>query len=187
MILSTVFSALALMGSAFQPIPAGPDDGPEAVAAQYFAPPTSTEVERVTSTARLERAGPITLARSIGKVEDALAECRALRQQMETLIGDNYGSYSVHPDWVEGYKNCLETRFAEIKEIKTAIERREKALLSGQDADAAVRAADAMARLTLYQLDVRKAIEAEVSEQKNFVKYYNTGNRAEKETGSGTQ
>ncbi|RFB03962.1 hypothetical protein [Parvularcula marina] len=177
MLQSLTISAFALVSAALQPVPAGPDDGPEAIAAQYFAPPSSTKVDRVVTTERLERAGPITLARSIGKVEEALTQCQALRLQMEALIGDNYGSYSVHPGWVDGYKDCLETRFDEIQQVKVAIDRRQQALLSGQNADSAVRAADAMARLSVYQLDVRKAVEAEVSEQKKFIAYYNTGNK----------
>ncbi|MEM9235063.1 MAG: hypothetical protein AAGA69_12595, partial [Pseudomonadota bacterium] len=166
MLLSLTLSALSAMAMTAQPLPAGPDEGPEAIAAQYFAPPNSKEAQRVVSDRTLERAGPITLARSIGRVEEALAQCKAMRFQMEALIGDNYGSYSVHPDWLDGYQSCLEVRFEEIGDIKDAIDRRQQALLSGQDAENAVRAADAMARLSVYQLDVRKEIEAEVSAQK---------------------
>lgn len=118
---------ISLAIATVQPVPAGTDEGPESIAALYFAPLESTEAPRVVKSSRLERSGPITLAQSIGKVEEALANCKALRLQMETLIGDDYGSYSVHPDWVEGYKSCLTVRYAEIQEIGDAIDRRQKA------------------------------------------------------------
>ena len=100
-----------------------------------------------------------------------------MRLEMEALIGERHGSYSVHPDWVAGYQSCLQTRFAEINAIGKAIKTREQALLSGLDAETAVRTADAMARLTVYQMDVKHAVVKEVDNQKTFVKFYNYGNK----------
>ena len=177
MIVSSLLAAAAALTLSSQPMPANPDDGPESRAAHYFAPPDSTEAQNVVDTSRLGYAGPITLARSIGLVEDGLGQCVTMRKQMEELIGDTYGSYSVHPDWVDSYQSCLQTRHQEIKEIGTAISKRQKDLMDGKDAEAALRMSDAMARLTVYRGEVKRAIEAEGKRQKDFVAYYNTGNK----------
>lgn len=177
MIISSLLAAVAALTLSNQPVPASADDGPESRAAHYFAPPDSTEAEHVLDTSRLDYAGPITLARAIGLVEEGLGQCVTMRKQMESLIGDTYGSYSVHPDWVDGYQSCLRARHQEIKEIGNAITKRQKDLMDGKDADAALRMSDAMARLTVYRGEVKRAIEAEGKRQKDFVAYYNTGNK----------
>lgn len=172
----TAIAGLAMISAAIaEPTPAPTDDGREAVAAHYFAPPDTTAVQSVLDDQALRDAGIVSLARAIGSVEDALASCKTIRYQMTSLIGDNYGSYSVHPDWVEAYRNCLTTRFDETGRLKTAIDARRQALMGSNDGEAALRAADVMARLSVYQIKTRKAVEAEVAAQKAFVAYYNTG------------
>ena len=177
MTISVILAAALSAGMAVQPVPAGPDAGPEAISAHYYGPPTTTEAPRVVAKSLLAKAGPIGLARSIGKVDEALAQCKSMRLQMEALIGDVHGSYTVHPDWVAGYQSCLEVRFDEIKDVREAIDARQQNLLNGEDGEAAMRAADAVARLMVYQIDVRKAVEAELQEQKAFVEFYNFGHK----------
>lgn len=171
-----ITATLLLMASMdIAPAPAAPEEGPESVAAHYFAPPTQTDAVALISEPELAAAGPISLSFEMREVEQGLKACTAMRTQMETLLGDKHGSYSVHPDWVEGYQNCLLTRYDEILTLGDTLMTRETELISGQTAEDAVRTADAMAHLKVYQLKIKRAVFKEVKNQKDFVVFYNTG------------
>lgn len=173
-----ILATAALALSSVTP-PSGEPAGPEEIAARYFAPPPSLVTQTVFDDSDVAGAGALTLASTLGEVEEALALCKRMRYQMEALIGDTYGSYTVHPGWLKAYQECILTRDAEVKRLGAAIDARERALLDGADAESAQRAADVMARLAIYHLQVKTSVREEVRAQKDFVRYYNTGNRSE--------
>jgi hypothetical protein len=156
--------------------------GPEEVAAEYFAPPETTDVPRVVTAEGLRGAGAIALATRLGEVQAALAGCKRLRFEMEALIGDTYGSYSVNPGWLNRYQNCLVARNQEQRLIGTAIDERRRQVLEANEGTAALRASDVMARLSVYQIEVKDAVQKEFAAQKEFVRYYNTGQRENADT-----
>ncbi|ADM09837.1 hypothetical protein PB2503_08919 [Parvularcula bermudensis HTCC2503] len=161
-----------------QPTAPGIDNGPEEIAGTYFGPPETVEAASVINDAEAEELGPIALAERIGEVDTQLASCQTLRLQMTALIGDTYGSYSVHPDWVRAYKNCIVARWDEIQLLGRVIEAKEQALMSGKDAQSAVRVADAFARLETYRTQVENEIEKESQKQTALIAYYNSGDRS---------
>ena len=158
--------------------------GMEEAAALYFAPPPTEAAEAAIDTDRLSDAGTVQLAIALGQVEDGLAACQELRRQMQALIGDDYGSYSVNPGWLRRYQACVVTRAQEARAVGQAIRARQTELISrigaaeAEDDEAAqdaMRAADLMARLSARQSDVKIAVAREGRRQRAFVRYYNTG------------
>ena len=157
-----------------------PGGGMEEAAALYFAPPPTEEAKPAIDQARLVDAGTVRLAIMLGQVEDALGACQALRRDMQDLIGDTYGSYSVNPGWLRRYQACVLARSDEVRAIGRAVNARRTELISrvgsGEDeAGDAMRAADLMARLAARQSDVKIAVAREGRRQRAFVGYYNTG------------
>ena len=158
--------------------------GMEEAAALYFAPPPTEEAEAAIDTARLPEAGTVQLAIALGQIEEGLAACQDLRRQMQSLIGDTYGSYSVNPGWLRRYQACVVARAEEVRAAGAAIRARQTDLISrigseeAEDVDAAedaMRAADLMARLAARQSDVKIEVSREGRRQRAFVGYYNTG------------
>lgn len=174
--MDTALVMIATLSLMAPPAPAGDDQGPESIAATYFAPPDAVAFTPTIDEAQLSSGGVVAVARAIGAAEQALAQCQSYRFQMEALIGDTFGSYTVHPDWMTLYQNCLLTRHEEVTTLKRVIAAQEAKLLSGENAANAVAGADTVARLSVYRLSVEKAVVKEVAAQKAFVKYYNTGN-----------
>ena len=163
-----------------------PEGGLEEAAALYFAPPPDEEPMPAIDLDEARNAGAVALAIALGRVEEGIAACRDLRDEMQQLIGDSYGSYSVNPGWLRTYQNCLLRRGEEADAIDTAIEARQRELIARtaaggeaaeEDSDAALRAADLMARLSARQSTVRRALRREGRMQQAFVRYYNTGKR----------
>lgn len=159
--------------------------GLEEASALYFAPPPTEQAEPVLATDRLLDAGTVQLAIALGQVEEGLTACQALRREMQALIGDTYGSYSVNPGWLRRYQSCVVTRAEEVRAVGKAINARQTELISRIGASEAVdapegggdamRAADLMARLSARQSAVKLAITREGRRQRAFVRYYNTG------------
>ena len=164
-----------------------PDGGLEEISAVYFAEPPQEEAAEAVSAETLDGAGAVALAISLGRVEEALEECRGLRRDMQRLIGDTYGSYSVNPGWLKRYQSCVLARSEETRAIGTAIRLRQRELIAAntdadegtEEAEAALRAADLMARLSARQSAVKLAIRREARKQKALVQYYNTGEMPE--------
>ena len=158
--------------------------GMEEAAALYFAPPPTEAAEAAIDVDRLSDAGTVQLAIALGQVEEGLSACQDLRRQMQVLIGDDYGSYSVNPGWLRRYQACVVARSQEVRAMGAAIRARQTALISrigeaeGEDeetAQDAMRAADLMARLSARQSDVKIEVAREGRRQRAFVEYYNTG------------
>lgn len=164
-----------------------PEGGLEEAAALYFAPPADEEPMPAIDIAGVENAGAVALAIALGRVEEGIQACQDLRDEMQQLIGDTYGSYSVNPGWLRAYQNCLLRRGEEADAIEAAIEARQRELISRTaaatgtedeaDSEASLRAADLMARLSARQSAVRRALRQEGRMQQAFVRYYNTGTR----------
>ncbi len=177
-------ATIALL-SAFLLTPAAAQEAVgEGDAATYFAPPEMEEAPSVLDEERLEGAGAVALAISLGQVETALEGCRETRREMTALIGDDYGSRRVNPGWLRRYQACVLQRSDEARRLGEAIGARKRELLEqvstreadGEDlSDEAQAAADLMARLGARQSAVKLAVREEVGLQKAFVDYYNTG------------
>ena len=184
LLLCTAPAAAQITGGALDETPEG---GLEEAAALYFAPPPDEEPLPAIDLAEVENAGAVALAIALGRVEEGIGACQDLRDEMQQLIGDTYGSYSVNPGWLRTYQNCLLRRGEEADAIDTAIEARQRELIartaavseteSEADSEASLRAADLMARLSARQSTVRRALRQEGRMQQAFVRYYNTGKR----------
>ncbi|WOI54604.1 hypothetical protein [Parvularcula sp. LCG005] len=155
------------------------DLGPEELAGLFFAPPESTDATVLVTEDDLQGAGAFVLASRLGRVERALSDCKTLRYQMETLIGASMGSYSVHPEWINRYKSCIVQRNEEVKLIGSAIKAQQSAVIGANEGEAALRAADVMARLTVYQTRMKKAVKEEYKAQQSLISYYNSGGTAQ--------
>ena len=160
--------------------------GLEEAAALYRAAPPTERAESVVDDAALADAGTVQLAIALGQVEEGVRACRTLRQEMQALIGEDYGSYAVNPGWLRRYQSCILTRADEAQRIGDAIDVRQRELIgrvgaAGDEAssDDAMRAADLMARLGARQSAVKLAVAQEGRLQRAFVRYYNTGQMPE--------
>ena len=187
--LLAVLAALPLLGttSLAQGFGADVDEtaggGMEEAAALYFAKPDTEDADAAIDQTRLGDMGTVQLAIALGQVEDGLSACQTLRREMQSLIGDTYGSYSVNPGWLRRYQDCVLTRAEEVRAVGRAIRARQTDLIARigeeeEDEEAAadaMRAADLMARLSARQSDVKLAISREGRMQRAFVRYYNTG------------
>ena len=152
--------------------------GMEEAAALYFAPPPTEEAEAAIDTDRLGEAGTVQMAIMLGRVEEGLDACVALRREMQQLIGDDFGSYVVNPGWLRRYQACVVRRAEEARAVGGAVRARQTELISrvGKDESGdAMRAADLMARLAARQSEVKIAVAREGRRQRDFVRYYNTG------------
>lgn len=157
--------------------------GPEEMAVTYAAPPATEAASPAVTADELSGASAVALAISLGRVETALGECRAIREDVSGLIGDRPGARSVDAGWLRAYQACVLARAGEAKAVGEAIRERQGALLAQQGDgeavtdEAAARANDLMARLSARQSEVRLAVRRELDQQKALVRYYNTGER----------
>ena len=156
-----------------------PGGGMEEAAALYAVAPPTEEAGAVVDEASVAEAGTVQLAALLGQVEAGLEACRTLRREMQALIGDEHGSYSVNPGWLRRYQSCVLRRAGETRALGDAIGARQRELIGriGQEEEGgdAMRAADMMARIAARQSEVQRGVAREGRMQRHFVRYYNTG------------
>lgn len=177
----SAISAMALSAFSTPQEEERPELALEEISGKYFAPPSALAQAPTVSANDVEDAGIISLAGFLGQVDTALSGCRMMRYEIEALISveGGIGSYAVHPDWLGVYQDCLQLRRAEIALMGGAITAQEAALLAGTEADAAVRGAEAIARLSVYQTQLKLTLNHETRAQRELVNYYNSGGAGE--------
>lgn len=144
----------------------------------YKAPPESEKAEPVVEPSQLRYASEIDMNRALSAVEEGLGSCIDLRRQIESRIGDNFGSYSVNPGWLRAYNACILQRHKDIRTVGNAIEARRRDIIAGGADEGATTMTGMVDRLVARQ----SAIKLDISEEMDMVgplfEYYNTGVRS---------
>ncbi|MBB4657654.1 hypothetical protein [Parvularcula dongshanensis] len=177
------FGAPAFAQDLSEAVDQTPEGGMEEAAARYRAEPPAEVAPATVTAAGLEGASEVDLAMAIANVETGLEACRDLRFDMQGLIGAAPGAYAINPGWLRAYQSCLLRRGEESKLVRAAISRRRTEVIGevgdagGDTEQAALRAADQLSRLSARQSELALAVQREARLQKDFVRYYNTGEK----------
>ncbi|GGD01284.1 hypothetical protein [Aquisalinus flavus] len=144
----------------------------------YKAPPESETAEPVVEPSQLRYASEIDMNRALSAVEEGLRSCVDLRQQIESRIGETYGSYSVHSGWLRAYNACVLQRHRDIRTVGDAIEARRRDIISGGADEGATTMTGMVDRLIARQSAIKLAISGEMAMVGPLFAYYNTGVRS---------
>ena len=144
----------------------------------YMKEPETVEATPTVNASDLRLTQDIELGLSLSSIERALSDCVDQRKTLEIKIGDQPGSYSVNKVWVKKYQNCLLQRDADIDVFGAALSQRYEATISGAGAESISSLTPLLDRLKIKHSEISRKIDEEVRLQKQFVQYYNTGERS---------
>ncbi len=141
----------------------------------YKAAPDAGALETLFEQDMLEFDTEVNLAVRLNRIEKEIAKCQAVRNDVEKIIGDRPGSYSVDIGWVKVYQNCLVQRRNEMDRLLKKVNQRQAEIVTAAGDDGASKQWDMIARVNARYSEVRLHLNSEFKRQADFVEYYNTG------------
>ena len=141
----------------------------------YKAAPDTGALETLFEQDMLEFDSEVNLAVRLNRIEKEIAKCQVVRNDVEKIIGDRPGSYSVDIGWVKVYQNCLVQRRNEMDRLLKKVNQRQAEIVTAAGDDGASRQWDMIARVNARYSEVRLHLNSEFKRQADFVEYYNTG------------
>ena len=143
----------------------------------YKMRPGSVHLPQWYRATRAETLSEIELAQIVQKLSTEIETCTDLRTNMEALIGDKPGSHNVHAEWVTRYQNCLKQRKTEAKTIGNLLDKKYQQIIADGGEEGATQFTSLIDKLRSRQAQLSRQISDEYKQQKNFVKYYMTGQK----------
>ncbi|WP_306253212.1 hypothetical protein [Parvularcula sp. IMCC14364] len=143
----------------------------------YLSPPESTNYTSEIDISRMRLLSEIDLAAVLAELDRQVQGCTDLRVSMENEIGGGPGSWFVNPLWVKKYQNCVLQKRTDLRKfgnvLKLVLDSR---VIEGGEQGATLRT-ELIDRLRARHSQSTQRIDQELKTQRQFVTYYNTGEK----------